>query len=285
MRSPAAGDGAGYVHSTALCDTDEALIEVVVVHLQAALDAGDPVIAALSADQADRVRSARDPSDFLRTMPAPPPDPLEANRPDAELLNPRPADSRRAVCDLAPATRLSIDDVDALVMATSEAVTNAVLPGRPPVTLRVWAARERIVVTVTDRGHGPQDPYAGLPQPVAATGGGGYGLWLINHLTTVAYRREADGFTIHLVGGDPMPLHHGGEPPPANRGADTPQGRLGQELDVPVRSMHSYPLPIRDQPGGILHAHDGRQAVLPRDHCAMGHQGPHLGHQARDRDD
>ena len=38
------------------------------------------------------------------------------------------------------------------------------------------------------------------------------------------------------------------------------------------------PLPIRDQPGGLLHPHDGRQAVLPRDHRAMGHQAPHLRH-------
>jgi len=33
---------------------------------------------------------------------------------------------------------------------------------------------------------------------------------------------------------------------------------LGQDLDVPVRPMHANPLPIPDQPGGMLHAHDGR---------------------------
>ena len=48
-------------------------------------------------------------------------------------------------------------------------------------------------------------------------------------------------------------------------------GRLMQDLDVPVRSMHADPLPIPDQPGGMLHPHDGRQAVLPCDHRAMGH--------------
>ncbi len=49
--------------------------------------------------------------------------------------------------------------------------------------------------------------------------------------------------------------------------------------------MHADPLPISDQPGGLLHAHDGRQAVLPCDHCAVGHQAPYLRHQARDRDE
>jgi hypothetical protein len=31
-----------------------------------------------------------------------------------------------------------------------------------------------------------------------------------------------------------------------------------QDLDVPVRSIQAEPLPIPDQPGGVLHPHDGR---------------------------
>src|SRR3984885_8561065 len=61
--------------------------------------------------------------------------------------------------------------------------------------------------------------------------------------------------------------------------------RIRQYLDVPVRSMHADPLPIPDQPGGMLHPHDGRQAVLPRDHRAVRHQAAHLRHQALDRDE
>jgi hypothetical protein len=34
--------------------------------------------------------------------------------------------------------------------------------------------------------------------------------------------------------------------------------RLRQDLDVPLRSMHADPLPILDQPGGMLHPDDGR---------------------------
>jgi cytochrome c553 len=35
----------------------------------------------------------------------------------------------------------------------------------------------------------------------------------------------------------------------------------------------------------VLHAHDGGEAVLPRDHRAVGHQAAYLRHQARDRDE
>ena len=63
--------------------------------------------------------------------------------------------------------------------------------------------------------------------------------------------------------------------------------RLRNQGRIPavVYGHDADPLPIPDQPGGMLHAHDGRQAVLPCDHRAMGHQAPHLRHQALDRDD
>jgi len=32
------------------------------------------------------------------------------------------------------------------------------------------------------------------------------------------------------------------------------RGRLGQDLDVPVRSVHADPLPVPDQLGGMLHS-------------------------------
>jgi hypothetical protein len=57
---------------------------------------------------------------------------------------------------------------------------------------------------------------------------------------------------------------------------------LIQKLDVPVGSIDADPLPISDQPCRSLDAHDGRQAVLPRDHCAMGHQTANLRYQAGD---
>src|SRR5579872_7301621 len=60
---------------------------------------------------------------------------------------------------------------------------------------------------------------------------------------------------------------------------------LLQDLDVAIRSMHADPLPIPDQPGRLLHPDDGRQAVLPCDHRAMGHQTPNLGYQALNGDE
>lgn len=44
--------------------------------------------------------------------------------------------------------------------------------------------------------------------------------------------------------------------------------------------MNADALPIADQPGGVLHPHNGRQAILAGDHRAVGHQAPHLRHQA-----
>jgi MFS family permease len=58
-----------------------------------------------------------------------------------------------------------------------------------------------------------------------------------------------------------------------------------QNLDVPVGSVHADPLPIGDQPGGIYHTDDGRQSVLPCDHCAVSHQSSDLRHQACDGDE
>ena len=60
---------------------------------------------------------------------------------------------------------------------------------------------------------------------------------------------------------------------------------LWQDLDVPIRPMHADTLAIPDQSRGMLHPHDSRHAVLPRNHRAMGHQPPNLRHQALDRDE
>jgi hypothetical protein len=65
--------------------------------------------------------------------------------------------------------------------------------------------------------------------------------------------------------------------------ASAARGRSRQDLDVSVSATHADPLPIPDQPGRPLHAHDGGQPVFPGDDRAMGHEAAHLGHQTRDR--
>ena len=97
-------------------------------------------------------------------------------------------------------------DIDHLVFAVSEVVTNALIHGRRPVRSRLWTAADRIVVTVTDRGDGPADPVAGL-LPVIGTCSAGLGLWLTHQLCShVTLDTTDDGFTIRLVVGTYFPI-------------------------------------------------------------------------------
>jgi anti-sigma regulatory factor (Ser/Thr protein kinase) len=102
-----------------------------------------------------------------------------------------------------PATpQLDPTDIEHLVFAVSEAVTNALAHGRPPVRCRLWTAPDRAVATVTDRGDGPTDPFAGL-LPVTDTSSAGLGLWLTHQLCSHVTLDTTDGFTIRLVVGTP----------------------------------------------------------------------------------
>src|SRR4051812_47266168 len=61
--------------------------------------------------------------------------------------------------------------------------------------------------------------------------------------------------------------------------------RSWQQLDVAVRAVDADPLPVPDQPRRVLHPDDRGQAVLPGDHCAVGHQAADLGHETGDREE
>ena len=128
-------------------------------------------------------------------------DPLEASPPLVDLVDPMPLAARQAVRATSAATRLTATDVEGLVVAVCEAVTNAICHGRPPVQLRLWSGSERIVVTVTDHGAGPTDPFAGL-LPAATAPLGGLGLWLTHQLCNlVTLDKRKEGFTIRLIAG------------------------------------------------------------------------------------
>lgn len=59
------------------------------------------------------------------------------------------------------------------------------------------------MITVTDQGQGPRDPFAGL-QAAAHAPNGGVGLWLANQLCDhVAAHHRTDGFTLRLISGNP----------------------------------------------------------------------------------
>lgn len=146
----------------------------------------------------------QEPSAFLDSRWVSPPDPLEAGAPAAELVEPSPRAARRAVTAVAERSLVAPRAVGDLVVATSEVVTNGLLHGRPPVVLRAWTARDRVVVSVTDRGRGPVDPFVGLLPAQDGRGPGGFGLWLVHQLCTdVTLASTDEGFTVRLVAGEP----------------------------------------------------------------------------------
>jgi anti-sigma regulatory factor (Ser/Thr protein kinase) len=151
----------------------------------------------------------RDPAQFLTGRAPAMLDPLLAQPARVELIDPTPAVARAAVRDTAGATALARAQVEDMVLAVNEAVTNATCHGRRPARLRIWTALERLVATVTDRGQGPTDPYAGLLPTVTAAGG--RGLWMMHHLCShVTFHRDEQGFTLGLVAGRPV-LEGGGD--------------------------------------------------------------------------
>ncbi len=143
-----------------------------------------------------------DPVSYLsRPRPARP-DPVQSAPPFADLTAPTPAEARTVV---RAANRGSVtgDDLEDLVVAVSEAVTNATVHGRSPVTMRVWTAADRIVVTVSDGGSGPKDPFAGL-LPASDEATGGRGLWIVHQSCNhVVAETTPDGWTLRLPAGDP----------------------------------------------------------------------------------
>jgi len=137
-------------------------------------------------------------SRFLRRRPAPLADPLQGTSRLVELHDPTPADARdaaRSLQNTAPAAAFDIDDV---VLAVSEAVTNALMHGVRPVWMRLWAARERIIAAISDRGSGPPDPFAGL-LPTQGSDSAGLSLWMAHQVCDhITYATSQDGFTITL---------------------------------------------------------------------------------------
>jgi anti-sigma regulatory factor (Ser/Thr protein kinase) len=128
------------------------------------------------------------------------PDPLEGSAPIAELVNQPAAEARHT---LAAIIRSRVPDpvLQDLLIGVTEAVTNAQRHGRPPVTVRIWAAADRVVVTIHDAGRGPADRLAGLVPVPSNTPDRhrGLGLWVMHQLDIDVTLRDADdGFTVRL---------------------------------------------------------------------------------------
>jgi anti-sigma regulatory factor (Ser/Thr protein kinase) len=146
----------------------------------------------------------KDPRVFLATAVTPWADPIEASSAAVELLDPSPAQARGAIGRLQETAALADEDLNGLVLSVSEAVTNALVHGRPPVRFRAWVQPGRVVVTVTDGGPGPADPTVGMMPAGRPDGHGGLGMWLTHQMCAyVSLQRGASGFTIRLVAGQP----------------------------------------------------------------------------------
>lgn len=131
-----------------------------------------------------------------------PADPLQFAEPLLELSV--VDDLRSLRMDLYPSTILSglpRKDVDDFVKAVGEVAGNAWTHGTGPVRLRLWAAPDRLVCTVTDQGPGIQDPLRGYARGTSeAATHEGLGLWAARQLVDVLdYARSEDGFTVRLV--------------------------------------------------------------------------------------
>ena len=128
-------------------------------------------------------------------------DPLERRPPDLLLEDPPAETARAAMGALAARTRLDRDNIDALRLSVGHVVINALVHGRPPVSMRAWAARDRVVVKVTDAGSGPADPYVGmLPRNPEADPEDANALHLVTRaLSDVSLFTDVDGFTVRLV--------------------------------------------------------------------------------------
>jgi len=126
------------------------------------------------------------------------PDPVETTPPTVKFIAATASSARRQVREAVAGH--AAGDVDDLVLAVSEAVTNGHLHGIAPVTVRVWCTADRLVVSVHDCGQGPSSPLAGLSpaRPIDA-GAGGLGLWLVHQMNhDTAMTRDATGFTIRF---------------------------------------------------------------------------------------
>ena len=123
--------------------------------------------------------------------------PSNGPSPDLALTDPAPADGRRAAAALAATTSLDRKTIDGLMIGVSEALANAIRHGRPPVELRAWAAADRVLVVVRDRGSGPSDPYAGYLPRRGEQVDSGLGLWITRQVCSrVTLTQTPEGFAV-----------------------------------------------------------------------------------------
>ena len=144
-----------------------------------------------------------DPADYLRRTTRAVPDLLEATKPDLAVDNLTSLTGLRdqlkgALSEHPYAAGPAAD----FVLAVHEVAASAIRHGRPPVHVRVWLTRGRLMANITDHGHGLTDPFAGYtcPGPPHQALTRGMGLWLARRLCPQLYLYETTaGFTVRLT--------------------------------------------------------------------------------------
>ncbi|QNN54387.1 sensor histidine kinase [Nocardioides mesophilus] len=103
--------------------------------------------------------------------------------------------------DLLHDERVAGEVVEDLVLSVHEVATNGVRHGETPVEVNVWLSTGRVVCTITDRGRGFDDPFAGYrPGSGEIVPEGRFGLWLARRLCDdLVTAQTPDGFTVRLV--------------------------------------------------------------------------------------
>lgn len=107
----------------------------------------------------------------------------------------------RQLTTLLDGERIGRSRVQDVILAVHEVAINGLRHGRAPVTVRIWLSPGRVVCTVTDRGRGFDDPFAGYVRGAGEVlPEGRFGLWLARELCDeVVTARTPEGFTARLV--------------------------------------------------------------------------------------
>lgn len=132
------------------------------------------------------------------------PDPIEATEPTLALLDLDDMRTlRRAVNQVLADSPLSQEAAQDFVLAIDEIVANAAEHGVPPVDVRLWCSRDRLLCAVTDHGPCFEDPLAGYGPAHGDMSVGGMGLWLarrsVDDLVAAPAAGSGEGCTVRLV--------------------------------------------------------------------------------------
>jgi anti-sigma regulatory factor (Ser/Thr protein kinase) len=132
------------------------------------------------------------------------PDPIESTEPALALLDLDDMRAlRRSVGRVLAESSLSADAAQDFVLAIDEIVANAAEHGVPPVDVRLWCGRNRLLCSITDHGACFDDPLAGYGPAHGDMAVGGMGLWLarrsVDDLVAAPAQETGEGCIVRLV--------------------------------------------------------------------------------------